>query len=163
MAASARVKNFRVGTLKIEDGAALSLTLSECKGDFKVTGMMPGQREVIPTKIRGVLYDLTKGDQQFPEVSFSLLLNDFHDATNQVALDALTKQGAWAAATSTFGSATSDPFTVKLTWTVEGTDAGDGSDHVMVLDDVYCKADPGEGDPNEMSVSGTVYGSITLT
>lgn len=164
MAASTRVKNFRNGTLKVEDGAALTLTLSECKGDFSITGLSAAQRDVAPVLVRGLLYDLVKADQTFPEVSFTLLLNDVHDVANQTAWDAFTRQGAWAAATTTFGSAaTADPYTVKLTWTIEGTDLGDGSDHVIVMDDVHIKAASKEGDPNELSASGVVYGSITLT
>lgn len=164
MAASTRVKNFRNGTLKVEDGAALTLTIPFCKGDFALNGMVAGQREVKPVLIRGALADLYKGDQTFQTLSFSVVMTDVHDAVEQTLTDAVTKQGAWSAATSTFGSAVLDPYTVKFTWTIEGTDLGDASDHVYVVDDVHVDSvDVSESDPNEIKVTGTVYGTTTLT
>jgi len=53
--------------------------------------------------------------------------------------------------------------TYKATWTIEGTDLGDASDHVIVLNDVAITLDLGEGEPNTVSMSFTVYGSITMT
>jgi hypothetical protein len=52
---------------------------------------------------------------------------------------------------------------LDVLWTIEGTDAGDASDHTVSLSDCHLKIDAKEGDPNSFSITGTVYGAIVLT
>ena len=98
-----------------------------------------------------------------PTFSFTAYMTEVSDATNKNLMDAVSKTGAFAAGVSTLGSAASVPWTLNVTWTIEGTDDGDASDHVIALTNCHLKIDAKEGDPNTFSISGTCYGTITLT
>ena len=163
MAVSTVVKNHRDGTQTIEDGAALSLAVPFDLGDIALSGLMEGQKEVAKYLSRGDLASVRYTNQTFPTISWSCLMTDVSDAASYVT-DACLRRGAWAAATSTYSSATGAVYTVKLTWAIEGTELGDGADHSIVLDDVrITSVDATEGDPNSYKFSGEVLGSITLT
>jgi hypothetical protein len=86
---------------------------------------------------------------------------DLSDPTDKLIFDAINKTGAFSAALSTITG--SDVYGLKITLTIEGTNFGDVSDHVIVMSGVHCSIDFAEGDPNSFSISGTVYGSIVTT
>ena len=59
----------------------------------------------------------------------------------------------------------SDVKTYKtLVWTCEGTNFGDGADHVLTLGDVRIDSvDIAEGDPTSYTINFTVFGSVVAT
>ena len=95
----------------------------------------------------------------FPSVSFSAHATDYSDATEETLPDIIMQQNSKSAAVSTLG-ANADVYTLKLTWQI--TEPGGGT-HTVVCDDVHCTIDLSEGDPNSFAISGTVYGSVTMT
>tara|TARA_R110002020_G_scaffold40153_3_gene118893 strand:- start:518 stop:1003 length:486 start_codon:yes stop_codon:yes gene_type:complete len=161
MAISSVVKNFRDGTLTIEDGTGtpLDVVVQYEAGDFSLSGLTAGQKEVTTYMDRGDLCSVRQTSQTFPSLSFSAHLSDLSDASEETLPDILLKQGSKSSAVSTLG-ATADVYTVKLTWSI--AEPG-GAAHTVVLDDVYCSLDMSEGDPSSFSISGTVYGSIVMT
>lgn len=162
MALSTVVKSFQDGSLVIEDGTGtpLSITVQFEMGDFSLSGLSANQQEVSAYESRGKFKTLRHTTRTYPTVSFSAMAAEFSEDSTGTLADALLKNGTvWSAAVSTLG--TGLPYTVKMTFNVEGTDFGDAADGQIVLDDVYATIDFAEGDPNSFSVSGTVYGAIT--
>jgi hypothetical protein len=161
MAISSVVKNFRDGTLTIEDGTGtpLDVVVQYEAGDFSLSGLTAGQKEVTTYADRGDLCSVRHTSQTYPSLSFSAHLSDLSDASEETLPDILLKQGSKSSAVSTLG-ANADVYTVKLTWSIAEPGA---AAHTVVLDDVYCSLDMSEGDPSSFSISGTVYGSIVMT
>tara|TARA_R110000824_G_scaffold398196_1_gene601989 strand:- start:566 stop:1060 length:495 start_codon:yes stop_codon:yes gene_type:complete len=164
MAISSIAKNLRDGTLLVADGTAptaLDLTVQYEAGDFSISGLSQGLKDVATYLDRGDLFSVRHTNQTFPSLSFSAHMTDISDGTEETLPDIIMKTagGPFAAAVSTLG-ANADVYTLKLTWTI--TEPGGGT-HTVVCDDVHCSIDMSEGDPNSFSVSGTVFGSITLT
>ncbi len=163
MAISSVVKNFRDGTLLLEDGTGtpLAVTVQYEAGDFSLTGLTSGQKEITTYMDRGDLASVRHTNQTFPSVGFSAHMTDVSDGTELTLPDIVmrTATGAFSAAVSTLG-ANADVYTLNVTWTV--TEPG-GASHVVVCDDVALSIDMSEGDPNSFAISGTVYGSITMT
>jgi len=165
MAASTVVKNFRDGSILVEDATSptpLSHTVVFEAGDFSVSGLMANQKEVTTYLDRGDLGSVRYTNQTFPTGSFTVHFTDLSDGSDSLLADALTKQGSFSSAVSTLGT-NAEVYTVKLTLTIEGTDHGDAADHTITLDDCACSVDFSEGDPNSLSVSFTCYGTIALT
>ena len=161
MAESTVVKNFRDGSLLIEDGTGtpLNYTVAYEAGDFSFD---IGKDEIAVYMDRGSVASVRKTNQGLPTGSFSVHFRDLTDGSNETLTDILDGNGAFAAALSTLG-ANADVYTVKLTFTIEGTDHGDASDHVIAFDDCYATWSMAEGDPNTTSVSWTCYGTVTQT
>ena len=164
MAVSSVVKNFRDGTILIEDGTGtpLAVTVQYEAGDFSITGLNQSNTEATTYLDRGELGSVRKTSRTFPTFSFSASMTSLSDATDKELWDAVNKTGAFASAISTGGSA-SDVFMLKVTLTVEGSNFGDASDHTLVLQNCHLSIDFAEGDPNTFTINGTVYGSITAT
>tara|TARA_R110000824_G_C14925829_1_gene648184 strand:+ start:193 stop:702 length:510 start_codon:yes stop_codon:yes gene_type:complete len=162
-------KNFRDGTLLIEDGTGTpnAFTVIYEAGDFSISGLVQGQKESTVYLDRGDLGSIRHTNQTFPSGSFSMHMVDLSDGSYATAIDLMLQTGKFVAGGGTPGVSTlganSEVYTVKLTLTIEGSDHGDDSDHTIVLDDALCSIDASEGDPNSISVSFTCYGSITLT
>lgn len=162
MAESTVIKNFRDGTLLIEDGTtptALNYTVAYEAGDFSFDA---GKHEVAVYMDRGDIASVRKTNQGMPSGSFSVHFRDLTDGTDETLTDILDQSGAFAAAVSTLG-ANADVYTVKLTFTIEGTNHGDSADHVITFDDCYCTWSFSEGDPDSVSVNWTCYGTSTQT
>jgi len=165
MAVSSVVKNFRDGTILIEDGTTptpLSVTVQYEAGDFSVSGLNQGNTEATTYLDRGELGSVRKTSRTFPTFSFSAHMTDLSDATDKQLWDAVNKTGAFSSAISTGGSA-SDVYMLKVTLTVEGTNFGDATDHTIVMNNCHLAIDFAEGDPNSFTVNGTIYGTITAT
>lgn len=164
MAVSSVVKNFRDGTILIEDGTGtpLAVTVQYEAGDFSITGLNQGNVEATTYLDRGELGSVRKTSRTFPTFSFSAHMTDLSDNTDKLLYDAVNKTGAFASAVSTGGTA-SDVYMLKVTLTIEGTNFGDSADHVMILNNCHLSIDFAEGDPNSFTLNGTVYGAITAT
>ena len=164
MAVSSVVKNFRDGTILIEDGTGtpLAVTVQYEAGDFSITGLNQGNTEATTYLDRGELGTVRKTSRTFPTFSFSAHMTDLSDATDKLLYDAVNKTGAFASAVSTGGTA-SDVYMLKVTLTIEGTNFGDSTDHVMIMNNCHLAIDFAEGDPNSFTLNGTVYGAITAT
>lgn len=164
MAVSSVVKNFRDGTILIEDGTGtpLAVTVQYEAGDFSITGLNQGNVEATTYLDRGELGSVRKTSRTFPTFSFSAHMTDLSDATDKLLYDAVNKTGAFASAVSTGGTA-SDVYMLKVTLTIEGTNFGDSTDHVMIMNNCHLAIDFAEGDPNSFTLNGTVYGAITAT
>jgi hypothetical protein len=165
MAISSVVKNFRDGTILVEDGTTptpISLTVQYEAGDFSLTGLNEGNIDSTTYLDRGDLGSVRKTNRTFPTGSFTAHFTDLSDATNKTLYDMVTKGGAWATGISTITG--SDVWGVKVTWTIEGTNFGDPTDHVLTMTGVHFTGiDVSEGDPNSYSLNFTVYGAITAT
>ena len=165
MAISDVTKNFRDGTLLLEDGTAvtpLAITIQYEDGDFSTSGLMEDQKAITQYANRGDFYKARKTIQNYPTFSFSAHYTDLADGTEKTLFDFVHKLGAFSAGVSTLG-ADAEVFACKLTWTVAGTAHGDATDHVLALDDCHLSMDISEGDPNTFSISGTIMGTITGT
>jgi|APGre2960657373_1045057.scaffolds.fasta_scaffold54600_3 hypothetical protein len=164
MPISSVVKNFANGTLTLSDdtGTPITVTVQYEAGDFALSGVMQGQKEVAMYLDRGAFGSLRKTNFTPATFSFTAHMTDISDGTNKTLPDAVNKTGAFAAGVSTLGAGADVPWTLDLLWTIEGTDSGDASDHTVTMTDCHLKIDMSEGDPNSFSISGTVYGSITL-
>lgn len=164
MAASQIAKHFTDGTITLKDGTGTPVTLVVpfSMGDFSISGLNQARRATNVYETRGQLVSLRKGALSFPTGSFSAMIADYSDATNTTVLDFLNKAGSYSANDSTT-EALGDVYTVDILLTVEGTDLGDAADHVITLEDCDCSMDISEGEPNSLSVSFTVYGTVSMT
>ena len=156
------VKNFRDGEIKVADLTSptpLEVTVQFESGDFSLTGFTSELKEVTTYLDRGDLASVRATNRTFPSVSWTSHMADLHDSTELTLPDIILQRGAFGSAVSTLG-ANADIYTLNITWTV--TEPG-GASHVVVCEDVKLSMDVSEGDPNSYSVSGTVYGTITLT
>lgn len=166
MALSSIIKNFRDGTITLEDatGTPISMTLALEAGDFSVDGFSQGVKSYETTDYtdRGEYATSRKTNQTFPSFSLTAHMSDLSDATDRSLFDIVTKGGAWASGVSTLGPA-ADVWAIKITLTIEGTDHGDSADHVFSMDDCICEISFAEGDPNSFSLSGRCVGTIAVT
>lgn len=165
MAVSSVVKNFRDGTILIEDGTTptpISITVQYEAGDFSITGLNQSNTEATTYLDRGELGSVRKTSRTFPTFSFSAHMTDLSDATDKLLWDAVNKTGAFSSAIST-GSTASDVFMLKVTLTVEGSNFGDSADHTLLMTNCHLSIDFAEGDPNTFTINGTVYGTFTAT
>lgn len=164
MAISSVVKNFRDGTILLEDGTGtpISLTVQYEAGDFSISGLSESNTEVTTYLDRGELGSVRKTTRSFPSVSFSAHFTDLSDSTSKTLFDAVNKSGAFSAGVSTLGTS-SDVWALKATWTCEGSNFGDSADHVLICNSVHFTIDLAEGDPTSFTLNGTVYGAITAT
>ena len=164
MPLSSVVKNYRDGliTLASGGGSPITLTVQYENGDFSLTGSNQGNYDITKYLDRGDLGSVRKTARSFPTGSFSAHLTELSDATNLTLWDAVNRTGAFAAAVSTLG-ANADVYTLNIVLTIEGTQFGDATDHVLTLNDCRCSIDVSEGDPDSFSLSFEVLGTITAT
>ena len=138
------------------------MTVQYEAGDFSISGLTEGQKEIATYYDRGALCSVRKTTQTFPTFSFTAHMTDLSDATEKCLLDVCLGTGAWSSGVSTLGAA-ADTWTTKVTLTIEGTDHSDPSDHVTTMDDCRLSIDFSEGDPNTFSLSGQILGAIAVT
>jgi hypothetical protein len=164
MPISSVVKNFRDGLITVASGGGspITLTVQYENGDFSLSGSNQGNYEHTKYLDRGELGSIRKTNRSFPTGSFTAHLTDLADATNNTLWDAVNKTGSFSAATSSLG-ANSDLWTLNITLTIEGTQFGDATDHVLVMNDCRCSIDVAEGDPDSVTLNFEVLGSITAT
>ena len=164
MAASTVIKHLYDGSITVEDGTtptAVSLAVPFTTGDLSIDTLQESSRGIQAYQTRGSLHSVRLAAREFPTVTFSAQLADLSDGTDGTLVDFVLKQASYSANESTLSG--SDVYAVKLTLTVEGTDLGDSADHTITLDDVHCTMAIAEGEPDTVTISGTVYGAITMT
>jgi len=164
MAASTVIKNLNDGSVTLADGTGSPVTLVApfTVGDVAIEGLAAQLNEVTAYETRGTLNTLRHTSRTYPTFSFSAQLADYSDATDGTIIDFCLFQASYSANVSTLGSS-ADVKTINITLTVEGTDHGDSADHTIVCDDVHVTVATSEGDPNTVTISGTVYGSVVMT
>ncbi len=161
---SAIVKQWTDGSLVLSDGTGspVTLTVDLEVGDMSITGLGESHKDVRPYYSRGSLVSLRKGQDAHPSISFSTLMAALSDASATTVSDFLLRRNSYSANIST-STALGDVYTVDMALTIEGTDFGDGADHVITATDVHVTRDFSEGEPNTIAFSGTVYGTVTET
>lgn len=164
MPASEIIKHFTDGSVTVKDGTATAVTLTVpfTAGDVAISGIAADAlgRATNAYETRGVLVGLRRGAREYPTFSMSVMVADLSDGSNTTILDFIRKKGAYAANKSTT-EAKGDVYTIDIVLTIEGTDLGDAADHTFTLEDVDCRADFSEGEPNTLTINGTIYGTIT--
>jgi hypothetical protein len=163
MSASEVIKTqFDCGTIEIIDGTPttpLTVTVALDRGDFSLSGVMEGLKNVAAYQTRGELKSLRKTDRAFPTGSFSAMVAEFSDDTAGTVADMLLGNGEFAARTRTT-RVPGDAMTLDVKLTVEGTDYGDDADQVITLQDCVLTMDFTEGDPDTLTFNFTCYGDI---
>lgn len=162
MAESTVVKNFRDGTILLEDGTGtpLAYTVTYEQGNFTFANSEAAR---VTVRDRGVIAGLRKGDDQVKSFSFSVHFREFKNASGDGTLiDFIKQTNAFSAFVSTAGAAYEQKLS-KCTFTVEGTDFSDGADHVLILNDCFLDYDMAEGETNVINVTGEVYGATSRT
>lgn len=162
MAESTQPKNWTMGTLTITAGSLSAYTVAVEQGNLAISGMAAAMKEAILVEDRGVFSTLITGKQMYPKVTFSGYLRDLTDVTDVTLVGICLRLGAHAAATSSLGA--NRPYTTDFLWTMDGTSQGDVANHTMLLEDVRWEdVSFSEGDINTVTMTGTAYGTITIT
>lgn len=148
------VTNFRDGLLVLEDGGGHSLEVPLDMGDIAISGLSADMTEVAVYQSRGRTVSVRKTTEVQPTVNFSAMLQRFGSSTTLKAalLDFVRGKGAYATNVRTSGIC-GDVYTLDARWQLT---TADGTDYIQ-LRDVRFTADLAEGDPNTISLSGTVY------
>ena len=163
MAASNIIKHSHdPGSIVLNDGTGtpLTLTVRFDSADLSLSGL-GALREVVTYQSRGKTLNIRKGAPSYPSISFSCMVADLTEATGGTVLDWVAKRAPFTARVST-STTIGDVDTSDITITFEGTDYGDGADQTITCEDVHFTADFAQGEPNKLSISGTVYGDIKL-
>ena len=163
MAASTVIKHVTDGSITLEDGTGSPVTLVVpfTSGDLSVDGLQNSLRAVQAYQTRGTLHSVRLAAREFPSMSFSAMLADVSDGTAGTLIDYCLKQGSYASNVTTLTG--SDVYALKVTLTIEGTDLGDSADHTIQMDDVHVTVAVAEGEPDTVTISGTVYGSVVMS
>lgn len=170
MAVSGFVKTNTCGAIALADGTSptpVSLTLAFDRGDLSLSNLAPVLNERVVIEARGKFKNLAYGARQYPTVSFSCWVSAFQDSGtapgNILTFLQRTAGSAYASNDGTLGTGSKIPYTVDVTYTLEGTDWGDSADHTFTLHDVDFSIDSftEASDGCNVSLTGTVYGEIT--
>ena len=107
MAVSSVVKNFRDGTILIEDGTGtpLAVTVQYEAGDFSISGLNQSNTEATTYLDRGELGSVRKTNRTFPTFSFSAHMTDLSDGTDSIPLSRIAVASAGTLAHPAFGAA----------------------------------------------------------
>ena len=164
MALSTVIKHLFDGSISVSDGTGTPVTLAllYTTGDLSITGLMETQNATVKYETRGSFHSARKAARTYATGSFTLQIADYSDATSQTAADMFLKQNSFLANESTLG-ANADVYTLDITLTVEGTNHGDAADHTIVMTDCDCTVDHSEGEPNTLTVSFEVLGTVAWT
>jgi hypothetical protein len=156
MAISTIIKTKRDGTIVIDDGTR-TLEIAYEQGDLNLSIPGPSITLNLDRGQIGATPSIRYADDAPITGTFTANLRDLTDAAYSTLEGILTNSGyfdtTWV---STLG-ATAEIKTVTITWTIEGTDHGDATDHTITL--AYCvlTGSLSEGDPGKVSVSFTSY------
>ena len=141
-------------SLKISDGASLTLTLPYTNGDFKIAGLNAANagaklsmQEVVDYFARGAFFASRYTKGKVIEFSFSGHLTAIVGAVNDAAAaDPILKKIDWSAATSTLPASAGDVPHFKLEWIVERSNFSATADNLLTLKYVEFTIDWSEGD-----------------
>lgn len=165
MALSAIAKTKRDGIITLADGTGSPVTLAVIyeDGDLSIEGISKHQAELVAFFDRGTFYSVRKSNQKFITFKFTAHMTELSDAANGNLYDFINFNNQYSANVSTLGSS-AEVKTIKLTWSVEGTDHGDGSDNSLSITHCACEIAVAEGEPNKFTITGTSYSStVTVT
>jgi hypothetical protein len=156
MAASTIIKNLNDGTITLSDGTGSPVTLVVpfSVGDLTISDLKQKQNETARYETRGVFNVARHTSRIYASGSFSFMIADYSDATNQTVLDFVRKQNSFSANVSKYG-ANADVYAIDIILTVEGTNHGDPSDHTLTIPYSECVMTLSEGDPNQGTISFT--------
>ena len=164
--ASTIIKNFRDGTIKIHDntGTPVAITVAYEEGNFSISGLSQDLTEVAAYMDRGSLASLRKTNQVFPTFSFSAYMTHFTSGgSGAISILEFIKQQDGGSSLTSQSATKGDAMTFEVQIKVEGTDFGDASDHQITLQECLLSVDYSEGDPSSFSISGTAYGTISVS
>ena len=166
MSISQIVKTKHDGSITISDGTAVTpktLTIDYEAGDFNLSIPGPSVSNFLDRGKFGTTPSLRYGDDAPITFSFTANLRDLSDATYITLESIITNSGYFASdwvATTGYTNST-DPSeivkTVKVLWTIEGSNHGDSADHTITLNHCVLTGSLQEGDPNTVSISGTAF------
>ena len=163
-ALSTVVKHMYDGSITLIDGTGTPLTLTArfSVGDFSSSGLKAKLRGTTAYQARASVTSVRHTAREFPQVSFSCQLAEFSSAATGTIIDFITaKSGSpFSARVSTLGSS-AEVFCCDVKLTVEGSNHGDSSDGTFTMEDVEIAFDVAEGEPNSITLSGTVYGAVS--
>lgn len=160
MAESAVPKVPRDGSLVVKDGTATPNTYTVQYSDaVQYTGTQAAPIHVFN---RGTRVYTRLGNDGIPSISFTAILPSFTDGTDVTVLDAMLKTGAASGWTKVLS--TCEDYNVTLSFSVEGTDHGDDTDHTIECTGVrVTEYVITEGEPNTVTFSAEVLGTTTRT
>ncbi len=155
------------GSVQLKDsGGTNDFTVDYEDGDIGFA-IGPGDLdETIVVYDRSTIAASRKGKQQPIEISFTVKLKTFTNsktsATNPASLlDVISGTGGASAWTKVSNS--HEQHNLDLTFTVEGSDWGDGADSTITFTRCIFKYDLKEGDPTKVTISAMCLGSYTVT
>lgn len=165
MSESAIVKVLGDGTLKFKDsGGSNSYTVDYEAGDLQIT---VGGRAVNVFLNRGhfgASPSIRYGDDQECTFTFTAQLRDAGADTGAATLQDVLQWLVGSSATSyvntnwvPIGGASAEVNTAQLEWTVEGSDHGDGADHIWTLSPCVCTHAIAEGNPSTITITGRAF------
>lgn len=153
------------GTIAFADGTGtpLTLTVRFDKADFKVEGVSKDLREVVEYTGRSKTRSVRYGAPKYPTFSFSIDVADLSENGTGTVLDWIHKKTGTPFASRVNTLAIGEVDTFDITYTQEGTALGDGADQTIKIEDCYVESwNFNEGEPNTISLSGKVYGDVSL-
>lgn len=156
------VKHSVDGTITLSDGTAgtpLSLVIAYEEGNFSLGPLSKDQKEISKYYDRGSLCSARATQDTHPQVSFSAYMVDVHDGTAVTLVDFLNAGTAGASSCVTT-YANGDIFTIDIVWTIAEPGA---AAHTITCPEVACTISLEEGDPNTISITGEVLGTIAMT
>ena len=143
------------------DADANQISVPYVDGAASFDGLNYDQTEPIVVYSKRTYLGVRRGAARPLTFSFSAYMSEFTSATMSSLLDFVRFTGGSSANVSTSGT-DYDFKTIKVTLVVAQI-GGDSSTHTLVLDDCVVDVSFAEGEPNAFSVSGTAYGSFTIT
>lgn len=134
-------------------------------GNFAVTGTNEGNYETTVIEDRGEYQHLRRTKRKYISFTFTALMRDLVDGTDPTLVGMCLRKGVHATDLPIGGSSTQEVYQVDIRHTVDGTTHGDAANHVALYEDCRIESvDFAEAeDKNTVSISGTCYGTITLT
>jgi hypothetical protein len=163
MSTSVAIKVQQDSTITLSDGDATpnTLVVPYVDGAASFDGLNFDQTEPIVIYSKRTYLGIRRGAARPITFSFTAYMAEFTSATQTSLLDFIRFSGGSGSNVST-SSTDYDFSTIKITLTVAQI-GNDTSTHTLVLDDCACDVSFAEGEPNQFSVSGTAYGSFSLT
>lgn len=167
MAESLITKTKRDGVITITDGttpAAETYEVAFEAGDLSIT--IAG-RTISLFLDRGVITDppqIRFGDDQPMTFTFTAQLREVTDTAVATLVDIVNDTGFVGSTWIGRGGSTREVKTYHLKWAIEGSDHGDSGDHTIEMDFCYITGSVADGDPANVSISGTsfqVYPDVT--
>ena len=163
MSTSVAIKVQQDSTIQFTAGAATpnQITVPYVDGAASFAGITFDQPAPIVVYSKRTYLGVRRGAARPLTFTFSAYMSEFTSAPQTSLLDFVRFTGGSGSNVST-SSTDYDYKTIKVTLTVAQI-GNDTSTHTLVLDDCVVDVSFAEGEPSAFSVSGTAYGSFSLT